>query len=174
MFDLAAGVWVKPSAHTKQRKEQRVPLSAAAVELLSTIRTWGLEGPFVFPAPDGRPITDIKRTWISVCCKAGLATKIEKRTRGGKLVKTDKGEPVLVWKTTARLHDLRHTYASILASNNLSLPVIGALLGHTQAQTTARYAHLADDPLQEATNRVDALLTALATERTAEVASLRK
>ena len=53
-----------------------------------------------------------------------------------------------------RIHDLRHTYASILASAGLSLPVIGALLGHTQPATTQRYAHLFDDPLREATERV--------------------
>ena len=55
-----------------------------------------------------------------------------------------------------RMHDLRHTYASILVSSGLSLPVIGALLGHTQARTTTRYSHLADNPLREATQRVGA------------------
>jgi len=49
-----------------------------------------------------------------------------------------------------RIHDLRHSFASIGASSGLSLPIIGALLGHTQAQTTARYAHLIGDPLREA------------------------
>jgi len=58
-----------------------------------------------------------------------------------------------------RIHDLRHTYASILASGGASLPLIGALLGHTQSQTTQRYAHLMDDPLREATTRVGAVLT---------------
>jgi integrase len=53
-----------------------------------------------------------------------------------------------------RIHDLRHTYASLLASHGLSLPVIGALLGHTAPQTTARYAHLLDDPLRAATEAV--------------------
>ncbi len=57
------------------------------------------------------------------------------------------------------IHDLRHTYASILVSSGLSLPIIGALLGHTQAQTTARYAHLADHPLREATERVSAVVS---------------
>jgi integrase len=51
-----------------------------------------------------------------------------------------------------RIHDLRHTYASILASGGASLPLIGAFLGHTQSQTTQRYAHLMDDPLREATS----------------------
>ena len=56
------------------------------------------------------------------------------------------------------MHDLRHTYASVLASAGLSLPIIGALLGHTQPQTTARYAHLLDDPLRAATERVGAIV----------------
>jgi site-specific recombinase XerD len=57
-------------------------------------------------------------------------------------------------RTDIRIHDLRHTYASILVSSGLSLPVIGALLGHTQASTTHRYAHLFDEPLRAATERV--------------------
>jgi ATP phosphoribosyltransferase regulatory subunit HisZ len=58
------------------------------------------------------------------------------------------------------MHDLRHSYASILVSAGLSLPVIGALLGHAQPRTTARYAHLFDDPLREATERVGAIVEA--------------
>jgi len=53
-----------------------------------------------------------------------------------------------------RLHDLRHTFASIAVSSGMSLPVIGALLGHSQPRTTARYAHLAADPLKEAAELV--------------------
>jgi integrase len=49
-----------------------------------------------------------------------------------------------------RVHDLRHTYASVAVSSGMSLPMIGALLGHSQPQTTARYAHLGDDPLHQA------------------------
>src|SRR5215217_797254 len=72
----------------------------------------------------------------------------------------DRTKAGLRWRATARLHDLRHTYASILASEGLSLPIIGALLGHTQPQTTARYAHLLDDPLRAATERVGVMITA--------------
>ena len=57
-----------------------------------------------------------------------------------------------------RIHDLRHSFASFLASSGQSLIVIGALLGHTQPATTARYAHLLDDPLRAATDRVGALM----------------
>jgi integrase len=48
-----------------------------------------------------------------------------------------------------RIHDLRHTFASMAAASGASLPMIGKLLGHSQPQTTARYAHLADDPIQK-------------------------
>jgi integrase len=48
--------------------------------------------------------------------------------------------------TGVRLHDLRHTYASFGAGGGLGLPIIGRLLGHAQAATTARYAHLDNDP----------------------------
>ncbi|WP_163278047.1 tyrosine-type recombinase/integrase, partial [Klebsiella aerogenes] len=50
-----------------------------------------------------------------------------------------------------RLHDLRHTFASIGAGASLGLPIVGKLLGHSQPQTTARYAHLDADPLRRAT-----------------------
>jgi integrase len=49
-----------------------------------------------------------------------------------------------------RLHDLRHAFASVAASSGMGLPIIGKMLGHTQAQTTARYAHLANDPVKAA------------------------
>ena len=57
-----------------------------------------------------------------------------------------------------RIHDLRHSYASQLVSTGHSLPLIGALLGHAQPATTARYAHLFDDPLRKATEQVGAVV----------------
>ncbi len=57
-----------------------------------------------------------------------------------------------------RIHDLRHTFASGAVMMGESLPMIGKLLGHTQVETTARYAHLADDPLRFAVQRIDAML----------------
>jgi len=59
----------------------------------------------------------------------------------------------------ARLYDLRHSFASIGAGGGLSLLVIGRLLGHTQARTTQRYAHLADDPLREAAEKITNVIT---------------
>ncbi len=149
-FDLGAGVWSKPAATTKTGKLHRVPLSAPATALLSEMRAeadiedarrakYGLAPlPWVFPSDNGKPLGDIKHFWASVRRKAGLPG--------------------------VRVHDLRHTHASILASAGLSLPVIGALLGHTQAQTTARYAHLLDDPLRQAAERAGAIITAAGKE----------
>jgi integrase len=54
----------------------------------------------------------------------------------------------------ARIHDLRHTFASTAVASGQGLPMIGKLLGHTQVQTTARYAHLAADPVKIAADAV--------------------
>lgn len=53
-----------------------------------------------------------------------------------------------------RLHDLRHTFASVAAASGFSLLTIGALLGHRQTKTTARYAHLVGQPLMEAASKI--------------------
>jgi integrase len=127
-FDVKEGVWTKPSAHTKQRKEHRVPLSAPAQQLLEEMSR-SAAGERLFR--DGA-IDDLQDFWTEIRAAAELAD--------------------------VRIHDLRHSYASILASAGLSLPIIGQLLGHTQAATTHRYAHLFDEPLREATERVAAFI----------------
>lgn len=131
MFDLVQGVWTKPSAHTKQRREHRVPLSEAALAVLRRRREQD-EGLYVFASKDQKPLTEVRKTWASVCEAADIGD--------------------------CRLHDLRHSYASVLASSGASLPIIGALLGHTQPGTTQRYAHLFDGVLREATSSVGARL----------------
>jgi integrase len=59
-----------------------------------------------------------------------------------------------------RLHDLRHSFASVAVAGGASLPLIGGLLGHRQPQTTARYAHLAADPLKAAAEAVGSRIAA--------------
>jgi integrase len=77
-----------------------------------------------------KPRADLKRPWRTIAKRAGL--------------------------DGVRLHDLRHTYASFGAGGGLGLPIIGKLLGQTQASTTQRYAHLDNDPLRRATNPSEA------------------
>jgi integrase len=153
-FDLDRGVWVKPAAQTKQRRLHRVPLSGSALELLRR-RAAAAAGPYVFPGrvPD-RPLSYATSTWLAVCAAAGLTEMVPRRDRSGQALSDAAGGPLMMPWPTLRIHDLRHTYASLLASRGLSLPVIGALLGHTAPQTTARYAHLLDEPLRVATEAV--------------------
>jgi len=132
-FDLINGIWTKPSAHTKQKKIHRVPLSAPAMAMLKDIEDKGHDSDYVFPGTTSDTHqSEVKNAWSSIC----------------KLAKI----------TDLRVHDLRHSYAAHLASAGLSLPIIGALLGHSQPTTTARYAHLLDDPLREATAIVGKLM----------------
>ena len=71
-----------------------------------------------------------------------------------------------------RIHDLRHSFASGAVALGVSLPMIGKLLGHTQVQTTARYAHLAADPVKAAAERVSSNIAAVMGGQLAEVAPL--
>jgi integrase len=133
-FDLDRAVWIKPAHTTKQRRLHRTPISGAAVQLLRIIRARVPEDcPWVFPGDaEGKPVHEIKRFWDDVRKKAKLPD--------------------------VRVHDLRHTFASLLVSGGMSLPMIGKVLGHTQVQTTQRYAHLFDDPLRVGLNQVGEML----------------
>jgi integrase len=136
-FDAQPGFWVKPAATTKQRKEHRLPLSVPALQLIADIRaTRGNVEPsgYVFPGQRaGQPLQQLRTCWEAVCKHAGL--------------------------TDVRLYDLRHTFAALGAGGGLSLPLIGRLLGHTQSRTTQRYAHLADDPLRDAADKIASAIT---------------
>lgn len=103
-----------------------VILNAPALTVLNALER---VGPYVVPGDDPeKPRHDLKRPWDAVTKRAGL--------------------------TGVRLHDLRHTYASFGAGGGLGLPIIGRLLGHAQAATTARYVHLDNDPLRRASEEI--------------------
>lgn len=74
------------------------------------------------------PRSDLKRPWNLISTRAGLQG--------------------------VRIHDLRHSFASVGAGFGLGLPIVGRLLGHSQASTTERYAHLDNDPLRRAANQI--------------------
>jgi len=126
-FDSELKIWTKPAATTKQRRLHRVPVSEEVTRLLQDRKT-ARSSKFIFESSTGRPLVDIKKTWFSVTKVAQIYD--------------------------VRIHDLRHTFASIAVSSGQSLPIIGAMLGHTQPQTTARYAHLFDTPLLKAAEAV--------------------
>ena len=134
-FDDEPGYWVKPASTTKQRKVHKLPLNPAAIELVDRLRKKRTaDATWLFPGGSaGEPLKALWHVWHFVRDHAGLGEE-------------------------ARIYDLRHTFASIGAGGGLSLPIIGRLLGHTQARTTQRYAHLADDPLREATDRIGAVI----------------
>jgi integrase len=67
-----------------------------------------------------------------------------------------------------RLHDLRHAFASVAASSGMGLPIIGKILGHSQPTTTARYAHLASDPVKAAAAAVADKIAAAMNGRSSE------
>jgi integrase len=129
------GVWVRPSAHVKTRKELRVPLSPGAMELIERLRRRRKpESVWVFPGQRrGEPLQTLEWVWRFVREHAGLAP-------------------------ADRLYDLRHSFASIGAGGGLSLPIIGALLGHASPRTTQRYVHLSDDPLRAAADKIGAVI----------------
>ena len=75
-------------------------------------------------------------------------------------------------QTAPRKHDLRHSFASKALALGESLPMIGKLLGHTQVQTTARYAHLANDSVKASGSRIgDSIGAALAAAEPVERAA---
>jgi integrase len=127
-FDLAAGVWVKPASTTKQKSLHRVALSDVAVRLLIEMRRHSDSSVWVFPARRGGHRVSIREPWDVIRAAAGIPD--------------------------VRLHDLRHTFASVSASSGASLPLIGAMLGHASPTTTHRYTHLLDDPQRAAANKV--------------------
>src|SRR4029453_15370251 len=110
---------------------------------------------------------DIKRSWAAICQKAKLGHWVQKTDNKGKPVVDQHGKPQLNWKSNARIHDMRNTYASHLVSGGQSLALFGGLLGHTQASTALRYAHLALDPPREASERVGTMFNSLATGKAA-------
>jgi integrase len=103
---------------------RRIPLPAAARAILSTLPR-SADNPYVIVGKvTGKHASDFQHPWRRIRERAGLEN--------------------------VRIHDLRHTYASNAVSSGMPIQMVGRLLGHTQIQTTMRYAHLADDPVRQA------------------------
>ena len=101
-----------------------VVLSDPCLDVLRSIKRQD-DNPYVIVGKKPRShLVNLRKPWYRIRAKAGL--------------------------DDVRIHDLRHTYASFGVANGLSLPLVGALLGHSQPQTTARYGHVPPDPLRQA------------------------
>lgn len=105
-----------------------VHLGQPAVEVLAKIERVDGNPWVIFGTLPGSRLSDLQPFWQRVRARAGLKD--------------------------VRIHDLRHTFASTAVASGQGLPMIGKLLGHTQVQTTARYAHLAADPIKDAADQV--------------------
>ena len=129
-FNLDYAIWSKPASTTKQRKIHRVPISQDVVAIVRQRKlVVPKENVWLFPGDAiGKPVREVRRFWLKIRQEADLPD--------------------------VRIHDLRHTFASLLVSGGASLEVIGRLLGHSQMQTTQRYAHLMESPLRAGVDSV--------------------
>jgi integrase len=103
---------------------RRIPLPQAARDVLDALPRYAGNPYVVAGKLEGRFATDFQHPWRRIRARADLPE--------------------------VRIHDLRHTYASMAVSGGMPIQMVGRLLGHSQLQTTMRYAHLADDPVLEA------------------------
>ncbi|WP_173861862.1 site-specific integrase [Notoacmeibacter marinus] len=128
---------------------KKVLLGAPALEVLSDLPRMG--DYVIAGALPNKPRSDLKRPWERITRHAGLKD--------------------------VRLHDLRHSFASVGAGAGMGLATVGKLLGHASPAMTARYAHLADDPLRRASESISGTIAAAmngAATKETNVAAFRK
>jgi integrase len=130
--DLANGVLRLPDSKTGAKE---VYLNDAAIKLLRDVPRMAGNPYVVAGHKPGAHLVQLQKPWRRIRAKANL--------------------------DDVRIHDLRHSFASVAVSAGMSLPMIGKLLGHTQPATTARYAHLAVDPIRAASNLVGTEIAAV-------------
>jgi integrase len=153
--DWDRGLMFLPDSKTGRKT---LYLSDVALSILEAIpKVAG--NPHIIPGSNkGESRADLKRPWTAIVRAAGLLKAVEhdpKPKAGGK-----KRKRVSEAQPSVRLHDLRHTFAATGAGSSLGLPVIGKLLGHSQARTTQRYAHLDADPMHKAANLIGSQIAA--------------
>jgi len=131
-FDLSRRAWRIPI--TKSGKARHVPLSDGALTLLAAMpRKPDCEWAFANPET-GKPYVSIFYAWNTARQSVGLSD--------------------------VRMHDLRHSFASLLINSGRTLYEVQHILGHTQVKTTQRYAHLSQDTLLAAANSATTALGA--------------
>jgi integrase len=122
-------------------------LSAPALEVLSNLPKQEGNPHVICGHKKGAHLVNITKPWYRMRSAAGLEG--------------------------VRIHDLRHSFASVGATGGLSLQMIGNLLGHSRITTTERYAHLSDDPLRTANDTIGQRISAAMKNEVSEIISLR-
>lgn len=142
--DLQARVLRLPDSKSGAKT---IALPAPAIEILATLPRQEGNPHVICGAKAGACLVNLQKPWRRIRKEAGL--------------------------DDVRMHDLRHSFASVAVAGGMSLPLIGSLLGHTQPRTTARYAHLANDPRLAAADTVAASIAASMDGETGKVIRLR-
>lgn len=125
-IDFGRGTWRIPE--TKSGKARQVPLNASAIALLTSLAVQS-GNPYVFPGKlPGKSLNNPVKAFHRILKDAGISD--------------------------LRIHDLRHSFASLAVSGGVSLYAVQHLLGHSNPKTTERYAHLSIGALQSASGRV--------------------
>lgn len=162
--DWERGMMFLPDSKTGRKT---LYLSDVALNLLEHLPR--VEGnPHIIPGSNkGEPRADLKRPWAAIARAAGLMKVADVPNARAKVGATRRRR-VARPQPSVRLHDLRHTFAATGAGSSLGLPVIGKLLGHSQARTTQRYAHLDADPMHKAANLIGSQIAAALEHKTKE------
>ena len=109
------------------------PISQPAIDVLTRIYRH-LDSPYLFPAARGNShFQGLTKEWLRIRKRAALED--------------------------VRIHDLRHTYASLTIANGVSIAVLSKLLGHASISTTERYAHLSNDPVRQGAEKIGELMS---------------
>lgn len=132
-INLNTATWTIPGKNAKAHRPIVVPLAGPALQILQERKRHMQSDPWVFPGTGATGhIVEPKSAWKRLLQRSGLED--------------------------LRLHDLRHSLASWQASMGVSLAIVGKALGHQTTATTARYAHLASDPVRQAMEQAAAAM----------------
>ncbi|RTL88104.1 MAG: DUF4102 domain-containing protein [Hyphomicrobiales bacterium] len=143
--DVERGYALLPRSKTGKKI---VYLSAAALQVLAEIPRVEGNPHIIAGTKKGEPRSDLKRPWAAITKAAGLEG--------------------------LRIHDLRHSFASLGAGGGMGLPIVGKLLGHSQPATTAKYAHLDASPMRRAADAIGEQIEGMMKNRGADVVPLRR
>lgn len=130
-IDLERSTWRVLAANAKSKKSRIVPLNESAALVLKRQKTLGSHSHVFVNAQTGKPYTTMMKVWDRLRKQAGLPS--------------------------LRIHDLRHTFASLLVANDRTLYQVQTILGHSDPKVTMRYAKFKPEALVQAASAASLL-----------------